>query len=244
MKKPDAAFAFTRPPTSKEDWMKLAVLGTGMVGRTIAEKLASLGHDVTLGTRAPDASRARPAPANGQSLADWLAANPDVTLADFASAAANAEMVFVALNGTSAVAALTEAGAAIGDAILVDITNPLDFTRGMPPSLFVSNTDSLAETIQRALPRARVVKTLNTVNANVMVDPGLVTAGEHTMFVCGDDETARKAVAAFLQSAFGWKDVMDLGDLTAARGMEASLHLWLKLWRAVGTPNFGIKVVR
>ena len=224
--------------------MKLAVLGTGMVGRTIAGKLASLGHDVALGTRDPDASRARPAPAKAPSLADWLTAHPTVTLTDFSSAAADGDMVFVALNASSAVAALTEAGDAIGDAILVDITNPLAFSKDVPPSLFISNTDSMAETIQRALPRARVVKTLNTVNANVMVDPGLVTGGTHTMFVCGNDETARRTVAEFLENAFGWTDVMDLGDLTAARGMEASLHLWLKLWRAIGTPTFGIKVVR
>ena len=224
--------------------MKLAVLGTGMVGRTIAEKLTSLGHAVTLGTRDPDASRTRPASAKAPSLADWLVAHPTITLTDFAGAAAAGEMIFVALNGVSAVTALSEAQDAIGDAILVDITNPLDFSQGKPPSLFVSNTDSLAETIQRALPRARVVKTLNTVNANIMVNPGLVTGDEHTMFVCGNDETARKTVAGFLESAFGWADVMDLGDLTAARGMEASLHLWLKLWHAIGTPTFGIKVVR
>ena len=224
--------------------MKLAVLGTGMVGRAIASKLASLGHTVTLGTRDPAASLAKPAPGNAKSLADWLADHPGMPLLPFAEAAHSADMVFAALNGAAALEALTAAAEQIGTAILVDITNPLDFSRGKPPSLFVSNTDSLAETIQRALPRARVVKTLNTVNANVMVDPGLVEAGEHTMFVCGNDEAARQTVADFLKSEFGWTDVLDLGDLTSARGMEASLHLWLKLWGAVGSPTFGIKVVR
>ena len=224
--------------------MKLAVLGTGMVGRTIASKLTGLGHEVTLGTRDPDAARQKPAPANGKSLAGWLAEHPGVSLLPFAEAARSADMVFAALNGSAALETLSAAAEPIGTAILVDITNPLDFSKSMPPSLFVSNTDSLAETIQRALPRARVVKTLNTVNANVMVDPGLVEAGEHTMFVCGNDEAARRTVADFLKTGFGWTDVMDLGDLTAARGMEASLHLWLKLWGALGTPSFGIKVVR
>ncbi|MBU1174830.1 MAG: NAD(P)-binding domain-containing protein [Alphaproteobacteria bacterium] len=224
--------------------MKLAILGTGMVGRTIAARLATLGHEVALGTRDPNASRARPAPAGGQTLADWLAANPTVALMRFDDAARFGDMVLAALSGGGAVETLGAAASGIGAKILVDITNPLDFSRGMPPSLFVSNTDSLAEAIQRALPDARLVKTLNTVNANVMVEPGLVKGGEHTMFVCGNDPAARAEVADFLRTQFGWTDVMDLGDLTAARGMEAALHLWLKLWGAIGTPVFGIKVVR
>ena len=225
--------------------MKIAVLGTGMVGRTIAAKLTTLGHDVALGTRDRDASLARIPPQGQTSLADWLASHEAITLTDLASAAAHGEWVIFALNGKGTFEGLTAAGAdAIGDKIVVDISNPLEFARDMPPSLFVSNTDSLAETIQRLLPNARVVKTLNTVNANVMVDPAKVADGNHTMFVCGNDPEARSAVARFLETEFGWRDVMDLGDLTAARGMEASLHLWLKLWGAVGHPGFGIKVVR
>lgn len=224
--------------------MKLAVLGAGMVGRAIAAKLAALGHDVAMGTRDPDTSRARPAPANGLSLNDWLAANPGVALTTIPEAAAHGDMVFAALRGDAIVAGLSSAATQIGSKIVVDVANPLDFSRGMPPSLFVTNTDSLAETIQRALPEARVVKSLNTVNADIMVAPELVEAGEHTMFVCGNDAEARAEVAAFLREQFGWTDVMDLGDLTAARGMEAALHLWLKLWGVVGSPRFGIKVVR
>ncbi len=225
--------------------MKIAVLGTGMVGRTIAAKLMNLGHDVALGTRDPRASLARE-PAEGQtSLADWLKAHDAIHLMDFTGAAAHGDWVFCALNGKGVLEGLAIAGTeAIGDKIVVDISNPLDFSRGLPPSLFVSNTDSMAEMIQRLLPEARVVKTLNTVNANVMVDPRAVAEGDHTMFVCGNDSDARVAVARFLKSEFGWYDVMDLGDLTAARGMEAALHLWLKLWGAIGNPNFGMKVVR
>ena len=225
--------------------MKLAVLGTGMVGRIIAGKLAENGHDVALGTRDPEASLAR-APAENQTpLKDWLKANKGVSLMGFADAAAQGEWIICALNGRGTLDGLVDAGAeAIAGKILVDISNPLDFSHGLPPSLFVSNTDSLAEMIQRLLPAARVVKTLNTVNASVMVDPASVAEGNHTMFVCGNDSHARTAVSKFLKSEFGWKDVMDLGDLTAARGMEASLHLWLKLWGAVGHPRFGIKVAR
>jgi len=225
--------------------MNIAVLGTGMVGRTIAAKLTTLGHDVALGTRDPDTSLARIPPQGQTSLADWLTTHNGVTLTDLATAAAHGEWVIFALNGRGTLDGLAAAGTeAIGNKIVLDISNPLEFSRGMPPSLFVSNTDSLSEMIQRLLPNARVVKTLNTVNANIMVDPGTVADGNHTMFVCGNDPDARAAVARFLETEFGWRDVMDLGDLTAARGMEASLHLWLKLWSAIGHTGFGIKVVR
>lgn len=224
--------------------MKLAILGTGMVGRTIAAKLASSGHDVAVGTRDPDASLQRE-PKTGTSLRDWLAINPDIALMRMEEAAGFGDMLIAAMAGEAAVNTFAGIGAeTIGDKIVMDVTNPLDFSHGMPPSLFISNTDSLAEAIQRAVPRARIVKTLNTVNANVMVEPEFVAKGDHTMFVCGNDAEARAEIAAFLKTEFGWIDVMDLGDLTAARGMEASLHLWLKLWASIGSPSFSIKVVR
>ena len=224
--------------------MKLAVLGTGMVGRAIAAKLASQGHEVALGTRDPDASRARPTPPKVLNLDDWLAANPAISLMRIGEASRFGEMIFAALNANATVEALSAAAEMIGDKILIDITNPLDYSKGLPPRLFVINTDSLAEAIQRALPEARVVKTLNTVNANIMVEPGLVPGGEHTMFVAGNDEAARTRVADLLRTELGWTDIIDLGDLTGARGMEAALHLWLRVWDRLGTPKFGIKVVR
>ena len=226
--------------------MKIAVLGTGMVGRTIAAKLTTLGHDVALGTRDRDASLARIPPQGQTSLADWLASHEAITLTDLASAAAHGEWVIFALNGKGTFDGLTAAGAdAIGDKIVVDISNPLEFSHATCRRACSFPTPiRWPRSIQRLLPNARVVKTLNTVNANVMVDPAKVADGNHTMFVCGNDPEARSAVARFLETEFGWRDVMDLGDLTAARGMEASLHLWLKLWGAVGHPGFGIKVVR
>jgi predicted dinucleotide-binding enzyme len=168
--------------------MKIAILGTGIVGKTIARKLSSLGHDVWIGTRDPAATLARTAPgAFGDApLASFVAEHPSVKVATYADAARHAELVFNATSGQGALEAARLAGPAnLEGKIVVDLSNPLDFSRGMPPSLTVCNDDSLGEQLQRAVPGARVVKTLNTVNAYLMVDPGLLAGGDHTMFVCG-----------------------------------------------------------
>jgi predicted dinucleotide-binding enzyme len=147
-------------------------------------------------------------------------------------------------NGSASLDALALAGAAnLTGKILIDISNALDFSRGMPPSLFVSNTDSLGEQIQRAFPQTRVVKTLNTVNAFVMIDPARVAGGDHTMFLSGNDAAAKTAVADLLRS-FGWRDIVDLGDITMARGQEMYLPLWLRLWGVAKGPMFNVKFVR
>ena len=163
----------------------------------------------------------------------------------FADAAAAGELVVNATAGSASLAALTAAGAENLDGkVLVDVGNPLDLSAGMPPVLDPCNTDSLGEQIQRAFPLARVVKTLNTVNADVMVNPGIVP-GTHTMFVCGNDDAAKADVRALLES-FGWDagQLLDLGDITAARGMEMYLPLWLRLWGATGTGHLNIEVRR
>ncbi len=153
-------------------------------------------------------------------------------------------MLVNATNGKGSLPALEAAGAeAISDKVLIDISVPLDFSRGMPPSLFVCNTDSLGERIQRAFPDARVVKTLNTVNARVMVDPKALAGGGHTMFVSGNDPQAKQAATKLL-GEFGWTDILDLGDISTARGTEMYLPLWLRLFGAVGSPMISIKVVR
>lgn len=126
----------------------------------------------------------------------------------------------------------------------MDVSNPLDFSSGMPPSLSVCNTDSLGEQIQRAFPNARVVKTLNTINANVMVNPLLVAGGDHDVFVSGDDADARARVSELLKSWFGWRSVIELGDITTARGTEMMLPVWVRLWGALGTPMFNFKISR
>jgi 8-hydroxy-5-deazaflavin:NADPH oxidoreductase len=127
--------------------------------------------------------------------------------------------------------------------VLVDIANPLDFSRGMPPSLAVCNTDSLGEQIQRAFPQTKVVKTLATMNAYLMVGPAQLAGADHTVFVSGNDPAAKQRVSELLRS-FGWKDIVDLGDITTARGTEMMLPIWLRAWGATGTPMFSFKLVR
>ncbi len=227
--------------------MNIAVLGTGIVAKTIAGKLASLGHSVKLGTRDPKATLARSEPdmTGGPPVRTWLETQPKVSLATFAEAAAHGALVFSALEGRSALAALELAGADnLAGKLLVDITNPLDFSKGFPPSLTVANTDSLGEQIQRALPKAKVVKTLNTVNAFLMVDASLVAGGDHTMFVCGNDADAKSETTRMLREWFGWKDVVDLGDISNARGTEMYVVLWARMFGALKTPMFNVKVVR
>lgn len=226
--------------------MRVAVLGTGGVGQTLAGKIASLGHEVMMGTRDVQAALARKEAGWGAvPLAEWKAEHPDVKLGTFAEAAAHAEVVFNATAGMASLDALGAAGAENLDGkVLVDVANPLDFSAGMPPTLSVCNTDSLAEQIQRAFPGARVVKSLNTVNSGVMVDPSQVAGGDHHIFVAGNDEAARAEFTRILTEWFGWKNVLDLGDITAARGMEMLLPLWLRLSMTLQTPMVNLKVVR
>src|SRR6478672_8344839 len=175
--------------------MKIAVLGTGMVGHAIATKLAQLGHEVTMGSRE----------ATNPKAVDWAQGEGHRGAATFADAAAGAELVINATAGTATLEVLTSAGADNLDGkVLIDVANPLDFSRGFPPSLSVCNTDSLGEQIQREFPKARVVKTLNTMNASVMVDPGLVGDSDHAVFVSGDDASAKVEVSNLLKS-FGWQ---------------------------------------
>ena len=226
--------------------MKIAVLGTGIVGRTIAGKLAELGHEVVVGTRDPAETLARTdSDAMGNPpFMTWSEAHPDVALATLADAAAGGELVVNATNGAGSIPALEAAGEDnLAGKVLIDTSNPLDFSQGMPPSLFVCNTDSLGEQIQRRFPEARVVKTLNTTNTSLMVDPGQLAGGDHTVFVSGDDADAKAAATDLLRS-FGWTDVVDLGDITTARGAEMYLPLWLRMFGALGTPVFSIKAVR
>jgi len=191
------------------------------VGTTIAGKLRELGHDVLIGSRS---------------------AGDDAV--PFADAAAHGELVFNCTNGSASLQALDSAGAEnLVGKVLIDVANVLDFSQGRPPHAGVSIDDSLGEQIQRAFPEARVVKALNTVNANVMVAPSTVP-GEHDIFVCGNDEEAKVQVAELLQT-FGWpaERILDLGDISAARGTELYLALWLRLMGPAGGAAFNIYVV-
>jgi predicted dinucleotide-binding enzyme len=226
--------------------MKIAVLGTGMVGQAIAGRLAELGHEVVVGTRDVAATMARTEPdaMGNPPYAEWAAAHPDATLATFADAARDAELVVNATSGGVSIAALTTAGAGnLAGKVLLDISNPLDFSRGFPPTLFVKDTDSLGEQIQAAFPDLKVVKALNTLTASLMIRPRDLTDGRHTVFVAGNDTGAKKTVTALLES-FGHTDIIDLGDITGARGTEMFLPLWLRLMGSLNTPFFNVRVVR
>ena len=216
--------------------MKISVLGTGMVGSTIASKLVSLGHEVKMGSRT----------ANNEKAVAWAnGAGAKASQGTFADAASAAELIFVATQGAGTLEALHAAGAQnLKGKIVIDISNPLDFSKGMPPTLFAGNTDSLGERVQAAFPDSKVVKTLNTVAAPVMVDPGQVNGGDHDMFVSGNDAAAKATVGEFLKTQFGWKNVHDLGDISTARGTESYLPLWIRLWGALRTPHFNVKIVR
>jgi 8-hydroxy-5-deazaflavin:NADPH oxidoreductase len=212
------------------------VLGTGVVGRAIATKLVEIGHDVTMGSRT----------AGNEKAVEWAqAAGARAAEGTFAQAAEAGEVVFNCTSGAVSLDVLRAAGAGnLAGKVLVDVSNPLDFSRGRPPTLSVCNTDSVAESIQREFPDARVVKALNTVNNQVMVDPGHL-GGAHNLFMCGDDAAAKAQVLDLIEG-FGWpRDaVIDLGDITAARGMEMYVPLWLRLVGAVGSADFNIAVVR
>lgn len=222
--------------------MKIAVLGTGHVGRALAGRLDELGHHVVVGTRDPQRTLAR---TDGDApYGAWAGGNPSIGLDTYAAAVNGVELVVNATSGGASLEILQGIGQqSLTGLVLLDIANPLDFTRGMPPTLLVKDTDSLAEQIQAALPATAVVKALNTLTADLMVRPGDLADGDHTVFVSGNDPAA-KAVVTGLLTDFGHTDVLDLGDLSTARGTEMLLPLWLRLWGALGTPAFNIKVVR
>ena len=216
--------------------MKYAVLGTGMVGHALATKLASLGHDVRMGARTADNEKA----------ASWAGENGDKAGSGaFADVADWADRVIFAVNGgriLDVADAVTDA--AVAGKTVIDVTNPLDTFHGMPPTLIpeLSNTTSAGEALQARLPSAKVVKTLNTMNHLIMVDPARV-AGEHDVFLCGDDAGSKADVVAIL-AEFGWTDPVDLGPLAAARGTEGLMPFWLRMWGVVGTAEFNYRIVR
>lgn len=231
----------------KGETMKIGVLGTGVVGQTLAASLAELGHELRIGTRnVPETlSRNQPGMYGAPPIHQWLEENSAIVLASFADTAAHGEVLINATRGDVSLDALHLAGEAnLEGKVLLDASNPLDFSQGGPPSLWVSNTDSLGEQIQRAFPRVKVVKTLNTMTASLMVNPGLVAGGDHTVFLSGDDADAKAQTAQLLAEWFGWTQIVDLGDITTARGVEMYLPLWLRLWGALGVGMFNIKVVR
>ena len=205
-----------------------------MVGATLGTKLVQLGHDVRMGSRTT----------NNENALQWVKKNgAHASNGTFADAASFGEVVFNCTAGTASLAALAGAGASnLKGKVLVDVANALDFSKGMPATLTVCNTDSLGEQIQRAYPNVKVVKALNTMNCRVMVEPTLVP-GDHNVFLCGNDAQAKAQVAEILKS-FGWRSIIDLGDITAARGTEMLLPIWLRLMGLFQSPDFNFKIAR
>ncbi len=228
---------------------KIAIIGTGTVGQTFASRLVSLGHDVMMGTRNVAeklASTATDAYGNPP-FSEWHAANKDVKLGTFSEAAAFGEVILNVTQGANSIHALKLAGAQnLKGKVLIDIANPLDFSKGMPPSLIpeLSNTNSLGEEIQKTFPDAKVVKTLNTMWCGLMVNPALIGGGDHTNFICGNDADAKDKVKSLLNE-FGWKNenILDIGDISSARGTEALLPVWLRIWGATQNGAFNLKLV-
>lgn len=212
------------------------MLGTGVVGRTVGGKLVELGHEVRMGSRE----------AGKDAAVEWAeSAGENASEGTFADAAEFGELLINATAGSASLDALAAAGAEnVGGKVLIDISNALDFSQGSPPTVGVAVDDSVAERIQAAFPDARVVKALNTVNANVMVEPDAL--GDSTnVFVCGNDSGAKAQVMELLET-FGWLsgDIIDLGDISAARGPELYVALWLRLMTALDTTQFNIHIVR
>jgi predicted dinucleotide-binding enzyme len=214
--------------------MEIGILGTGMVGRTIGSKLVQIGHQVMLGSR--DA-------ANPKAIA-WAnkVSSPHALYGTFKNAAEFGEIIFNCTLGSASLDVLLQIGAKnLKDKLLIDVSNPIDYSsEGL--TLTVCNTDSLGEQIQRAFPETRVVKTLNTMNCNMMIEPDKVP-GRTNVFVSGNDPKAKEAVAEILRDWFGWKSIIDLGDITTSRGVEMYLVLWSSIRHAVTADRFNIKVM-
>ncbi|HEX7121456.1 MAG TPA: NAD(P)-binding domain-containing protein [Gemmatimonadaceae bacterium] len=215
--------------------MRIGILGTAGVAQTLGTKLVQVGHQVRLGGRHA---------ANERAAAWAQAAGAGASTGTFADAAAFGELVMNCTAGTASLEALRIAGPEnLNGKILIDVANPLDFSRGMPPTLTLCNTTSLGEEIQRAFPDVKVVKALNTVTAAVMVEPSLLP-GDHDLFVCGNDAEAKATVSRLLRESFGWRIIHDLGDISAARGTEMMMAAWVRLMLAFGTPRFNWHIQR
>jgi predicted dinucleotide-binding enzyme len=223
--------------------MKIGIIGSGVVAQTLGAKLVELGNDVVLGTRDPGKLDDKKNMAG--SLREWQARTGGKgKVATFREAAAHGDLLVNATSGTISVEALEQAAAGeVGSKVLIDTSNHLDFSKGMPPRVGASHDNCTAEQIQAAFPNLKVVKTLNTVNAFIMVDPKSLKGGDHTIFLSGNDAGAKGIVGELLRS-FGWTDILDLGDVASARAPEMYMSMWLRLWGATGTGSLNIKVVR
>ena len=223
--------------------MKIGIIGSGVVAQTLGTRWIGLGHDVAIGTRDPN--KLDDKKMMGTTLREWRAQTENRgKVVTFQDAAAHGDLLVNATSGTVSIDALRLAGAGKGGGkILIDVSNELDMSHGMPPRSLASQDRCLAEKIQAEFPNLKVVKTLNTISAPVMINPKGVAGGDHTVFVSGNDAGAKAQVKELL-NAFGWTDVLDLGDISTARAPEMYMAMWIRLWGATGTANLNIKVQR
>ncbi len=223
--------------------MKIGIIGSGVVGQTLGAKLIELGHDLVLGTRDPKKLDEKKNMAG--SLNEWLAGvKGKGKIVTFPEAAAHGEILINATHGQISVEALKMAQAdKVGAKVLIDTANELDFSKGMPPGCLASQDHCLAENIQKAFPNLKVVKTLNTISAPLMVNPKVLKDGDHTIFMAGNDKEAKGKVSDLLKT-FGWTDILDLGDISAARAPEMYLSLWVRLYGTLQNGMINIKVQR
>jgi 8-hydroxy-5-deazaflavin:NADPH oxidoreductase len=214
--------------------MKVGVIGSGDVGRRLGQGFAAKGHDVKLGTRDP----------TKKEVQAWLKETAGkVSVGSFAEAAAHGEVVLLCTLGSAAESAIGLAGEKnFAGKVLIDVTNPLDFSKGMPPGLFVGTTDSLGERVQRKLPQAKVVKCFNIVSNSTMINPRLKD-GLPTMIIAGNDAGAKKTVAEIL-AGFGWEAPVDIGNIDGARWLEALTALWVRVAINVGSWTPGFRVLK
>ncbi|MCB9271305.1 MAG: NAD(P)-binding domain-containing protein [Lewinellaceae bacterium] len=226
--------------------MKIGIFGTGIVGQTIAEKVADLGHEVMIGTRNVEAllAKSNPDSYGRPPFKEWLNARSGIQVATLDETAASCTLLINAMHGMGTIQALGSIDPShLSGKILLDIANPLDFSQGFPPTLAICNTDSLGEQIQRTFPELKVVKSLNTMNANLMVHPRAID-GDQTVFLSGNDSAAKETVKSLLNS-FGWKEreMIDLGDISTARGTEQLLPIWVRIYAGKGTSLFNFRIV-
>jgi predicted dinucleotide-binding enzyme len=216
--------------------MNIGILGTGQVGETLATKLISNGHKVKMGSRS----------ATNEKAASWVKKiGANASHGTFSDSAKFGELIINCTKGEVALEALKLAGEEnLNGKVLIDVSNPLDFSKGMPPTLTVCNTDSIGEQIQKSFPSAKVVKTFNTMSCLIMVNPRSLT-GSHVIFLCGNDYGAKDKVQHLLKT-FGWREneILDLGDITASRGCEMVLPLWLRIMGTLKSGAFNFNIVK
>ena len=230
--------------------MKIAIIGTGNVGQTIASKLLSLGYDVMIGTRdvVKKLSSTEKDAYGNPPFNEWYEANADIKLGTFSEAAAFGEVIINATKGGNSISALKLAGVSnLEGKVMIDIANPLEFNNGMPPGLipYLSNTNSLGEEIQQTFPKTKVVKTLNTMWCGLMVNPNMIGNGNHINYLSGNDQDAKATVRSLLNN-FGWKNenLLDLGDISGARATEAILPIWLRVMNVTKSGAFNFTIVK